>query len=422
MLCAIEDALRAEPGAPDDTALAKAVARLSDLYTTDRGALRAEQAQAAHLAAKRFYFLGSDAPKVAIALEECAARSEVFSTLARRDRIRATDFGAGVGATSVGFLLWIAAARRALGVATPLLVELRAIELGEPAARAYESSVRAAEEATGVSVQISIEARDFRSAKVPADTDLILCQTALNELLAGDMHSDETAELVARWARAAPLLVIEPALKSTTRALMALRDALVARGESAVVAPCLHQRPCPMRAREGDWCHEARTVQPTPRVAAIDRIVGRRDERALFAFLATVPLALAVRTRALPANSMRLVTDPLGSRGKTERLVCRADGELRTMRLLDRESRASNERFVAAERGDLLAIEPLPPNDRIGPEVAVRGIREEPDLNPGALAGQIGRATQSPGPASDEVSSERRDMDAGSGDRTKQGS
>jgi hypothetical protein len=129
-----------------------------------------------------------------------------------------------------------------------------------------------------------------------------------------------------------------------------------------------------MRAREGDWCHEARVTVPTPRVAAIDRLVGRRDERALFAFLATVPRALAAQTAPLPANAMRLVTDPLGSRGKTERVVCRADGELRTMRLLDRESRPSNERFVSEPRGACVAIDPLPPNDRIGPEVVVSRI------------------------------------------------
>jgi len=123
-----------------------------------------------------------------------------------------------------------------------------------------------------------------------------------------------------------------------------------------------------MLAREGDWCHEARRIEPSPRVARIDRIVGRRDERALFAFLATAPGAPAA-----PAAEqlVRLVTDTLGSRGKTERLVCRSDGELRLMRLLDRETTDSNRAFFDAERGAVLAIDPMPPNDRISPVATV---------------------------------------------------
>jgi hypothetical protein len=124
-----------------------------------------------------------------------------------------------------------------------------------------------------------------------------------------------------------------------------------------------------MLAREGDWCHEARRIEPTPRVARIDRIVGRRDERALFAVLATAPGAAP----ASPAQPLvRLVTDTLGSRGKTERLVCRSDGELRLMRLLDRETTDSNRAFLDAERGAVLAIDPLPATDRISPPARVR--------------------------------------------------
>jgi ribosomal protein RSM22 (predicted rRNA methylase) len=248
-------------------------------------------------------------------------------------------------------------------------VAFHAIELGAPAARAYEEAVHAAAAAAQIDATITVEARDFRTVEPPPACDLILCQTALNELLVGERHAAATVDLVAGWARTAPLLVIEPALRTTTRALMLLRDALLTRGDMHVVAPCPHQKPCPMLPREGDWCHEARRIEPTPRVARIDRIVGRRDERALFAFLATAPGALAP---AKPESLVRLVTDPLGSRGKTERLVCRDDGDMRLMRLLDRELRDGNRDFLDAERGALVRIEPMPPNDRISPGADVR--------------------------------------------------
>ncbi len=387
VILAVEQLHRTASGAPDDAALARAVVRLSDLYTSDRQALTREQADDTHLAAKCGYFLASDAPKVVLALDEAAARSRAFARLAHLDRVRVLDLGAGVGATSCGFLAWLAAARARRASSTPARVSFHAIEFGAPATRAYECSVRTAAHAAGVEVDVHVEARDFRSdpvASLAQSCDVVLCQTALNELLIEDrsdpQHSPSTREMVARWSRAAPLLIIEPALRSTTRALMALRDALVSRSPHVespahVVAPCLHQQACPMRAKLDDWCHEARRIDPTPRVAAIDRIVGRRDGRALFAYLATAPgPAPSIAGTASPPisiNTIRIVTDTLGSRGKTERVVCRADGELRLMRLLDRESRPGNALFVEAERGLAATVNPMPPNDRIGPEVAV---------------------------------------------------
>ena len=93
-ILAVERALAATP----DDVLAREVERLSDLYTTGRGRLASEQQDARHLAAKREYFLASDAPKVALALSECAARHPAFAHLATSPRLRALDLGAGVGA------------------------------------------------------------------------------------------------------------------------------------------------------------------------------------------------------------------------------------------------------------------------------------------------------------------------------------
>ncbi len=369
-ILAVELAFAGDPSATPDAVLAKAVERLSDLYTVDRGRLAREQADAAHLSAKREYFLASDAPKVALALDECAARSDAFARLAALERVRVVDLGAGVGATSVGFLAWLAGARAARGVARPVRVELHAIELGAAAARAYEAAVRIAARAIGVEVAATVEARDFQRATIPA-SDLVLCQTALNELLIDERHTAATVDLVDRWSRAAPLLLIEPALRTTTRALMALRDDLLARGGPRVVAPCPHQGPCPMLAKPADWCHEARRIEPTPRVAAIDRIVGRRDGRALFAFLATEPAGAAPAESEAPQVRLRILTEPLGSRGKTERVLCGSDGALHLVRLLDREVRDGNRAFLDLERGETVSIEPPPERARISPEALV---------------------------------------------------
>ncbi|MSR42113.1 MAG: hypothetical protein EXS10_09490 [Phycisphaerales bacterium] len=357
-----------------DTTLAESVTRLSDLYTSQRIGLVHAQAHASHLAAKCEFFLAADAPKVALALDECAARTRAFGRLATLETIRVIDFGAGVGATSVGFLAWLTSMHGRAPQDAPkrVRVEIHAIELGVAAAKVLERSVAAAASHCGFDVTLTVTADDFHSTTA-LDADLILSQTALNELLDGSEHAAETVALVHRWASAAPMLLIEPALKTTTRALMQLRDALLLRGGMQVVAPCLHQAQCPMLAREGDWCHEARRIKHTPRVEALNRIVGRRDERALFSYLATMPNSCAQEFPLfeLAPTAVRLCTDKLGSRGKTERLVCRADGEMRMMRLLDREVRTGNQAFLDTPRGDIVSVEPMPINDRITPEAAV---------------------------------------------------
>ena len=126
-----------------------------------------------------------------------------------------------------------------------------------------------------------------------------------------------------------------------------------------------------MLANPRDWCHESRVVEPTPMVAAVQRITRRRDDRALFSYLAVAPRGEPAIAPSAP-NRWRLVSDPLGSRGKTERWVCCGDGRLRMVRVLDRERSETNDPLASAERGTLVELPVLPEGDRIGPEVLVR--------------------------------------------------
>lgn len=347
--------------------LAALVADLSDLYTLERGVLRREQAAESHLDAKLFYFLLSDAPKTAHALAECAARDAAF-----RAPTHVVDLGCGVGATSVGFLSFLAAERDAGRCTIDRPVRIDAIDLAPASLAVWTEVVKQAAAIAQIDIRITVDARDFTSAAMPKSADLILCQTALNERLPGaerePRYGERDIAMLLGWARSAPTLVIEPALRTTTRALQHLRDACAACDDLRIVAPCPHHRPCPMLPRERDWCHESRRIEPTPMVARVQAITRRRDERALWSMLALAPGA----RRSDDPTLVRCTSDPLGSRGKTERSVCCGDGRLRLLRLLDRERTQSNELLVEAERGDLLRIEPVPESDRIAPTQPVR--------------------------------------------------
>lgn len=348
------------PSAPVEE-VAGWVEELSDLYTVERRMLVRKQGDRAHLGAKLLYFLCADSPKVGLVLEECVARDAEFG--APRCIL---DLGCGVGATSVGLLAWLAARGRR----DPIAIDL--VDREPSVLRIAERVVEEAAALAGVPTRLSTWVGDLREVDVRPATDLILCQTALNEHLAAGIaepdHDEATFRAAERWSRSARTVLIEPALKPTTRALQRLRDRILERGGAHVVAPCPHQQACPMlaqmSARRGDWCHEARAYEPTPMVAAVQARTRRRDERLTYAFQAFAPGSL--RPHSTGSMPWRLVTDPLGSRGKTERLVCRGDGEIRMIRVLDKERSEGNRLLVDAEQGAMLRVDPEPESERIG--------------------------------------------------------
>jgi SAM-dependent methyltransferase len=106
----------------------------------------------------------------------------------------------------------------------------------------------------------------------PGKFDLVVAAHLLNELFV-DRTPAERVALRARRVRAwatllAPgglVILIEPALRETSRELLAVRDQVLAAGLH-VVAPCFWTGPCPALAQDRDWCHDAAPVPSKPRV------------------------------------------------------------------------------------------------------------------------------------------------------------
>src|SRR5690606_37003605 len=116
--------------------------------------------------------------------------------------------------------------------------------------------------------------------------DLILLGLALNEDEAA--AAEEARLLRALCALLAPggaLIVLEPALRETTRALQRTRDLIAAEGGPFIAYPCPHAAPCPMLARERDWCHQELPLSLPPALARLAAASGLRDKKLTFASL-----------------------------------------------------------------------------------------------------------------------------------------
>lgn len=182
--------------------------------------------------------------------------------------------------------------------------------------------------------------------RVDGRFDLIVAAHLLNELFVGRAPADRIglrARRVLEWARAllAPggrIVLLEPALRETSRDLLGVRDQVLAAGLH-VHAPCFFQGPCPARTSERDWCHDA---APIPGARA----------RVDFSYLVLATDAPAAGVSAFD----RVVSDPIPDKGRLRLFVCGAGGRQELVRL-NRHRAPANAALDGVARGAALSIQ-----------------------------------------------------------------
>lgn len=182
-----------------------------------------------------------------------------------------------------------------------------------------------------------------RPAGVRGHFDLVVATHLLNEL-PPTLSIFDRAALVAGWCddllvQDGWCVIVEPALRETSRALLGVRDRLLERG-LFVVAPCFWQGPCPALTRDRDWCHSA-----APAVAD-----GR--SRVDFSYLVLRQSGTPVTDQTL----FRVVSDRLEEKGRQRVFGCGPAGRTSIVRL-DRDRTDENAAFDQIERGDTITID-----------------------------------------------------------------
>ena len=343
-------------------ALTAAVIDRSRRYTSDRAALRAPghgAAAAADLAARALFFTVADAGKLPLVLAELGPDRAPAGWLTG-EALTVLDVGAGCGAMTLGLIAHLAD-RGWRGRLRLTLCDRDGDALA--IARAAITEVAAA---LGVACELTVAELDV-TARLPAGAfDLVVAGTVVNELADG---APLVRRMLAALAPAGVAIVVEPALRTTTRALHAVRDAVIADGVATVLAPCTRRAaPCPALADDRDWCHDHRPAELPPRARQLATVTGLRDGDATFTFLALCRPAAAPP----PLAAARVVDDPHAQKGKVELTACSADGWV-AVRLLRRHRAPANRAVERAHRGDLLVL-PRPATDGaldLGPDDAV---------------------------------------------------
>lgn len=322
------------------------VQELSDRFTIDRR--RAPEPYGddpESRAAYGLFFFPQTFARTQLVLRECGWPSPGNAPL------RVLDLGAGTGAACFAALAMLGARPS----------RLRAVDRSAGALQTL-ARLAAEQRALWPGAEVEPDQADLTDRSDSSEPfDLILCSFALNEVAERDPAFDATAWVRRLLDGLAPnglLALIEPALKSSAERLIAMRDALAASRAASIIGPCPHHAPCPMRAEGRFWCHEVRRWAPPPIAEKINRLLFRDLPNLKFSFLALKKEA-PPRDEFRNLNRGRLVAPLTPQRGKFVTRICFADGTLRDVELLARDTDAATRmRLRHCERGSRVLVDP----------------------------------------------------------------
>jgi Mitochondrial small ribosomal subunit Rsm22 len=246
--------------------------------------------------------------------------------LARPARI--LDVGAGPAPAALAILDGVGGEAVALDASEAALSEARALAGGAPL-RTVRSEASSARSAGG-------------------EFDLIVLANVLSEIPEARRDALLDSLPLRSWGS---VLLLEPALRETGRALLAFRDRALERGFFAT-APCLTQRPCPALASPRDWCTASAQWDAPEHVRQLADATGLRADEGL----SYAPLVLSRSGFAAQAGVWRVVGVAPPEKGKKRLWVCSDEGRIPLVRL-DRDASPANARFDDLRRGDLVRVE-----------------------------------------------------------------
>jgi ribosomal protein RSM22 (predicted rRNA methylase) len=353
-------------------ALAKAVVNLSRLFTTARPTLSPRYLDdSAHAAAYRSYFLPVNLSKVQVLLDELPEDSDMESS----DRPMAVlDLGCGPGTGALALLdwLWDRSPERAKSVSV-LATDASPAPLRDTKKlwEAYCQEVGIA--STGLrcvegNLEHPLKGDLGKQIVRGGPYDLMIMANCLNELFPASLNpSAERAAVVSQLlpylAPHGTIMIVEPALRQTARALHQVRNHLLKQGLCTVYSPCLREGACPALDHPDDWCHEERPWQTPPAIVAIDQKVGFIKDALKFSYLLLRTDGRTIVTRS--PQTFRVVSELRELKGEKRAWLCNETGRPEVGRL-DRKASPQNTAFDDWHRGDIVQIERVVRKEREG--------------------------------------------------------
>lgn len=319
------------------------------------------------------YFLPSNFFKIAALILDLQKVSPFHPLLSGQGKafsekpFRVLDLGAGPGTNGLGLLDF--SARYSHPFFKNRIIEYFAVDQDSRHLRNfsllfsnYFKKVEAALSERNIRFNIKAVQKKISTNETPSEEkfDLIILGNIINEMIQNGKKLFSIAEWVInimnnQLSSGGAIFIIEPALKKTSRNILSLRDILALQKKGSIIAPCLHQQPCPIMGplgSEKDWCHQEKEWEAPGWIEQIDQEIGKRKDALKYSYLI---LSDPKPLPAYPSFRWRAVSEIIETKGKKEAFFCNERGRIRFY-LLDRECSESNHLFSAIKRGDLVEI------------------------------------------------------------------
>lgn len=351
--------------------LSAGVKTLSDYFTKRRGErpddyLGDRELMAAYTA----YFFPSNVLKVKKPLEELIRHPG--TEIGKGGKIAMLDLGCGPGTASSGCLSFlfekVIPARDELSVRIKMIdrVPENLIEANSMVREIWARYAGRFSKGSSFSLDVSVEKMDLVQLKAGSfgreKFDVIIMSNSLGELDGFGNKIEkwcEFLEMIGRFAlkEKGSILVIEPALRESSRDLLGLRDEIIERRSMNVYSPCITKGRCGALANPKDWCHEGYAWEPPEIVEDIDEITGFSKSHLKYSYLLLRKDGLSVRQTCADRRGeyFRVVSDLRVMKGEKRVFLCGERGRIQTGRL-DREKSDSNGCFDRLKRGDIVEI------------------------------------------------------------------
>ena len=352
-------------------ALAQAVVNLSRLFTTARPSLPVRYLDDPnHAAAYLSYFLPVNLSKIQVLLDELPDNNRETPD----HPMAVLDLGCGPGTGALALLdwLWHRSPERAKSVSALAADASQAsLQDAKKSWEAYCNEVgipNAGLRCVEGNLEHPLKGDLGKQIVRGGPYDLIIMANCLNELFPA--ASDPPVERAAVVAHLLPFLaphgtimIVEPALRQTARALHQVRNHLLKQGLCTVYSPCLHEGACPALDHPDDWCHEERPWQTPQAIAALDREVGFIKDALKFSYLLLRTDGRTIVTRS--PQTFRVVSELRELKGEKRAWLCNETGRPEIGRL-DRKASSHNAAVDSWHRGAIVQIERITRKERDG--------------------------------------------------------
>ncbi|HUK99835.1 MAG TPA: small ribosomal subunit Rsm22 family protein [Nitrospirota bacterium] len=332
------------------------VARLSHLFTRQRENLPlAYLKDAGLMEAYVSYYLPVNIQKIWVPLQELSVHP---AKLLSQEKLRILDLGCGPGTASLGIMEFLSKMS-----ITPRL-EFIAIDQAVENFRELDALFLARRNATRLKATMKTICFNIEDGTnlLEGHFDIIIFSNVLNELFA--KHKEwfyRRTDLICNVLRRllhedGSCILIEPALRDTSRNLLFIRDALLCQGFQ-IYSPCFFMGKCPALINPKDWCHEDTTWEPSPLVREINKQTGLRKNSLKFSYLVLRKDRQSLRD-ACGDKALRVVSEPLMSKGKVEFYLCGPSGRHLITRF-NKDGTLANQAFEQLQRGNIVSFEGL---------------------------------------------------------------